>query len=146
MYQSPSQPSDPSRTVRFDGRILFLSQNASVIERQLLGEDVRLEEAVPLRTDISTDEITPAYICYYFDEKLGEYPYLGLDCAGIRPVKQGSVKPARFAVTVAGRRYGKGSSREARAPATAAWKLGFTIRDATALSAPARESPPRMKV
>lgn len=113
VYQSPSQPSDPSRTVRFDGRILFLSQNASVIDRQLLCEDVTLDEAVPLRTDISTDEITPAYICYYFDEKLGEYPYLGLDCAGIRPVKQGSVKAARFAVTVAGRRYGKGSSREA---------------------------------
>ncbi len=113
MYHLPSQPSDPSRTVRFDGRILFLSQNASVIERQLFGEDVTLEKASPLRTDISTDEITPAYICYYYDEKLGEYPYLGLDCAGTRPVKQGSVKAAGFAVTVAGRRYGKGSSREA---------------------------------
>ena len=66
MYRSPSPPSDPSRTVRFDGRILFLSQNASVIGRQLLGEDVALEEAVPLRTAISTDEITPAYICYYY--------------------------------------------------------------------------------
>jgi 3-isopropylmalate/(R)-2-methylmalate dehydratase large subunit len=99
--------------VRFDGRILFLSQNASVIERQLLGEDVTLEQAVPLRTDISTDEITPAYICYYYDETLGKYPYLGLDCAGTRPVKQGSVKAGGFAVTVAGRRYGKGSSREA---------------------------------
>jgi len=52
--------------VRFDGRILFLSQNASVIGRQLPGEDVTLEEAVPLRTHTSTDEITPAYICYYY--------------------------------------------------------------------------------
>ncbi|WP_459572548.1 3-isopropylmalate dehydratase small subunit, partial [Cupriavidus sp. 8B] len=72
-----------------------------------------LEEALPLRSDISTDEITPAYICYYYDEKLGEYPYLGLDCAGTRPVTEGSVKSGGFAVTVAGRRYGKGSSREA---------------------------------
>ncbi|KWE89352.1 3-isopropylmalate dehydratase [Burkholderia territorii] len=113
MSQSRSQPSGPSRTVRFNGRILFLSQRADVVERQLSGEDVMLQDAVPLRTDISTDEITPAYICYYYDENLGEYPYLGLDCAGRRPVKQGSVKAGGFAVTVAGRRYGKGSSREA---------------------------------
>jgi 3-isopropylmalate/(R)-2-methylmalate dehydratase large subunit len=110
MYNEPSQP---ARTVSFNGRILFLSQDASVIERQLRGEDVSLEQAGPLRTDISTDEITPAYICYHYDEQLGEYPYLGLDCSGTRPVKQGAVKAGNFAVTVAGRRYGKGSSREA---------------------------------
>jgi len=57
VYQSLSQPLNPSGTVRFDGRILFLSQNASVIQRQLLGEDIALEEALPLRSDISTDEI-----------------------------------------------------------------------------------------
>lgn len=113
MFQSPSRRADPSKTVRFDGRVLFLSRSARVIERQLLGEDVTLEDAGSLRTDISTDEITPAYICYYYDEKLGEYLYLGLDCMGTRPVKQGSVKAGGFAVTVAGRRYGKGSSREA---------------------------------
>jgi 3-isopropylmalate/(R)-2-methylmalate dehydratase large subunit len=102
--------------VRFDGRILFLSQNASVIGRQLPGEDVTLEEAVPLRTHISTDEITPAYICYYYYyETLGEYSYLGLDCARTRRVKQGSVKAGGFAVSVADPRYGKGSSREASA-------------------------------
>ncbi len=113
MHQSPSEPSRPSATVRFDGRVLFLSQSASVIQRQLLGEDVSLDEALPLRSDVSTDEITPAYICYYYDEKLGNYPYLGLDCAGTRPVNEGSVKGGGFAVSVAGRRYGKGSSREA---------------------------------
>ncbi|PRE52584.1 aconitase family protein [Burkholderia multivorans] len=111
--QSPSQPPDLPKTVRFDGRILFLSQDPCAIERQLLGEDVSLEDAVPLRTDISTDEITPANICYYYDEKLGDYPYVGLDCGGRRPVAPRSVKAARFAVAVAGRRYGKGSSREA---------------------------------
>ncbi|TKC86051.1 3-isopropylmalate dehydratase [Trinickia terrae] len=84
-----------------------------MMERQLLGEDVSLEQARPLRTDVSTDEITPAYVCYHYDEQLGEYPYLGLDCSGTRPVKPGSVKAGNFAVAVAGRRYGKGSSREA---------------------------------
>src|SRR5436309_3862616 len=99
--------------VRFDGRILFLSQDPRMVERQLRGEDLSFDAAFPLRTDVSTDEITPAWICYYFDEKLGEYPYLGLKCGDVTPVTPGSVKAGGFAVTVAGRRYGKGSSREA---------------------------------
>lgn len=103
----------PAQSFRFDGRILFLSQNPQVMARQLAGENVSLEAAQPLRTDVSTDEITPANICYYYDEKLGEFPYLGLKCGESTPVKAGSVKAGGFRVTVAGRRYGKGSSREA---------------------------------
>ena len=99
--------------VRFDGRVLFLSEDADVVERQLRGEDVALSEALPLRSDVSTDEITPASICYYYDEKLGEYPYLGLKCGQRLPVSAGSVRAGGFGVTVAGRRYGKGSAREA---------------------------------
>jgi hypothetical protein len=49
--------------IRFDGRILLLSQDPDIIERQLGGEDMALAEALPLRTDVSTDEITPAWIC-----------------------------------------------------------------------------------
>jgi 3-isopropylmalate/(R)-2-methylmalate dehydratase large subunit len=99
--------------VEFDGRILFLSEDARVVERQLRGEDVRLEDALPLRSDVSTDEITPAWVGYFFDEKLGEYPYIGLKCGTSLPVTAGSVKAGGFRVTVAARRYGKGSSREA---------------------------------
>jgi 3-isopropylmalate/(R)-2-methylmalate dehydratase large subunit len=99
--------------IRFQGRILFLSENPEVIEQQLAGRDLRIEQAGALRTDISTDEITPANICYHYDEKLGNYTYIGLKCGGRQPVKVGGVKAGGFAVTVAGRRYGKGSSREA---------------------------------
>jgi 3-isopropylmalate/(R)-2-methylmalate dehydratase large subunit len=99
--------------LRFNGRILFLSQDAQVVKRQLTGQEVSLEEALPLRTDVSTDEITPAWICYHYDEQLGEFPYLGLKCGEALPVAAGSVRAGGFAVTVAGRRYGKGSSREA---------------------------------
>jgi 3-isopropylmalate/(R)-2-methylmalate dehydratase large subunit len=102
-----------SEQVRFDGRILFLSEDADVVERQLQGTDVSLADALPLRSDVSTDEITPVWICYYYDEKLGEYPYLGLKCGQRLPVSAGTVKAGGFGVTVAGRRYGKGSSREA---------------------------------
>lgn len=103
----------PDATVQFSGRILFLSQNANVIARQLPGEDLALDVAIPLRNDVSTDEISPTWVTYHYDEKLGDYPYAGLKCGDVAPFATGSVKAGGFAVTVAGRRYGKGSSREA---------------------------------
>jgi 3-isopropylmalate/(R)-2-methylmalate dehydratase large subunit len=102
--------SDP---IRFDGRILFLTEDPARILRQLAGEDLEAEDLGPLRDQISTDEITPAFICYHFDEKLGDFPYLGLQCGGTFPVQEGSVRAGGFAVSVAGKRRGKGSSREA---------------------------------
>jgi len=102
--------SDP---LHFPGRILFLTQDPEGILRQLAGEDLDLAEAGPLRDQISTDEITPAFICYHFDEKLGDFPYLGLKCGEAFPVKEGAIRAGGFAVSVAGKRRGKGSSREA---------------------------------
>ncbi len=99
--------------LRFEGRILFLSENPKAVSRQLLGEDLSLEDALPLRDQISTDEITPAWVCYHYDEKLGDYPYLGLKCGEQFPLKEGLVKAGGFSVSVAGHRRGKGSSREA---------------------------------
>ncbi|CAN5721766.1 hypothetical protein BH23GEM5_BH23GEM5_03170 [soil metagenome] len=100
--------------VRFAGRILFLVDDPDLIRRQLAGEDVELTGEVrsKLRDNISTDEITPAYICYYFDETLGLYPYLGLKAGSEFPIKQGSVRAGGFVASVSGRRRGKGSSRE----------------------------------
>lgn len=103
----------PSGKVRFEGRLLFLTEDPALLERQLAGEDLSLDTAGPLRSDVSTDEITPTWITYHYDEKLGEFPYLALKCGDRMPVSEGSVKAGRFGVTVAGRRYGKGSSREA---------------------------------
>jgi 3-isopropylmalate/(R)-2-methylmalate dehydratase large subunit len=102
--------SDP---VRIEGRVLFLAEDPEKVRRQLHGEDLTLAEATPLRDQISTDEITPAFICYHFDEKLGDFPYLGLKCGEAFPVKEGAVRAGGFAVSVAGKRRGKGSSREA---------------------------------
>jgi 3-isopropylmalate/(R)-2-methylmalate dehydratase large subunit len=97
----------------FAGRILLLCQDPSLLERQLLGEDLALTEAGPLRDQISTDEITPGWVCYYYDERLGDFPYLGLKSGERFPVGEGSVKAGGFTVSVAGKRRGKGSSREA---------------------------------
>jgi len=104
-------------TVRLQGRILFLTEDPDLIKRQLAGEnlpwDTRNPGANPkLRDDISTDEITPAHYCFYFDETLGEIPYLGLKCGGVLPIGRGDVKRGGFVAAVSGKRRGKGSSRE----------------------------------
>ncbi|HUH13832.1 MAG TPA: aconitase family protein, partial [Longimicrobiales bacterium] len=103
----------PSR-VRLPGRVLFLVDDAELIRRQLQGEDLELTDELraKLRDQISTDEITPAYICYYFDETLGQFPYLGLRAGGEAPITRGSVKQGGFVCSVSGKRRGKGSSRE----------------------------------
>ncbi len=98
--------------VKITGRILFLTEDPGLIQRQLSGEDVAWTPSMKLRDQISTDEITPAYVCYYFDETLGEFPYLGLKAGNEFPIGRGAVKAGGFQVSVSGQRRGKGSSRE----------------------------------
>jgi 3-isopropylmalate/(R)-2-methylmalate dehydratase large subunit len=103
--------------VRLQGRILFLTEDPNLIKRQLAGEDLPWDTKNPannpkLRDDISTDEITPAHYCFYFDETLGEIPYLGLKCGNETPISRGDVKRGGFVCAVSGKRRGKGSSRE----------------------------------
>ncbi len=102
------------RKLKFTGRVLYLLDDADLMRRQLNGEDIELtpELKARLRDQISTDEITPAYICYYFDETLGQFPYLGLRASGEFPVARGLVKKGGFIGSVSGKRRGKGSSRE----------------------------------
>src|SRR6204780_3997247 len=83
--------------VRLQGRILFLTEAPELIKRQLAGEDLPLDTKnlgnnPKLRDDISTDEITPAHYCFYFDETLGEIPYLGLKCGSVTPIGRGEVR------------------------------------------------------
>ena len=103
--------------VRLQGRILFLTEDPELIKRQLAGEDLAWDTKNPannpkLRDDISTDEITPAHYCFYFDETLGEIPYLGLKCGSVTPIGRSDVKRGGFVCAVSGKRRGKGSSRE----------------------------------
>jgi 3-isopropylmalate/(R)-2-methylmalate dehydratase large subunit len=103
--------------VRLQGRILFLTEDPELIKRQLAGEDLTWDTKnsannPKLRDDISTDEITPAHYCFYFDETLGEIPYLGLKCGSAFPVGRSDVKKGGFVCAVSGKRRGKGSSRE----------------------------------
>ncbi|HXY19930.1 MAG TPA: aconitase family protein [Gemmatimonadales bacterium] len=98
--------------VRLSGRVLYLTEDPELIARQLAGQDLDWQPGVKLRDNVSTDEITPAYICYYFDDTLGEFPYLGLKAGDQFPITRGSVKRGGFVASAAGKRRGKGSSRE----------------------------------
>ena len=119
-------------TVRLNGRVLWLSDRAEAMTRQLAGESLTRAEAGPLRDQISTDEITPARACLAFDESLGDHVYVGLRCsegstdpAGAFPVRPKAVREGGFALSVAGLRRGKGSSREASP--FAEWCAGIRI-------------------
>ncbi len=107
--------------IKFTGRILFLTEDTSLIRQQLeaAGDDRgRLEaelaarltnDDLPLMSNISTDEITPGWVCFYYDETLGQYVYVGMRDAA---VKKDEIKTGGFAVVVSGLSKGCGSSRE----------------------------------
>ncbi len=93
-------------------RVLYLSPNPALIQRQLNGEQLSREQAGLLRDDVSTDEITPVHILSHYDDTLGDFAHTGLRCEGENPIARRALRQAGFQVLVAGRRYGKGSSRE----------------------------------
>ena len=115
--------------VSFTGRILFLTEDTSLIRAQLeaVGEERERFEAelaqrlladdLPLMSNISTDEITPGWVCFYYDETLGQYVYVGMRDGA---VKKDEVKAGGFAVVVSGLSKGCGSSRET-APYAEKW-------------------------
>src|ERR1051325_4366778 len=107
--------------IKFSGRILFLTDDTALIRQQLesTGEEAgalepelasRLSAGVlPLMSNISTDEITPGWVCFYYDETLGQYVYVGMRDGA---VKKDEVKNGGFAGVVSGVSKGCGSSRE----------------------------------
>ncbi len=123
MTADPLARPTPKRPAILDvrGRVLYLADDSALVRAQLHdGVDLEPTEALRarLRDQISTDEITPAYVCFFYDETLGEFPYLGLRAtnpetgAAEYPVERSSVRDGGFACSVAGKRRGKGSSRE----------------------------------
>lgn len=98
--------------MKFDGRILFLGTEPGAVAAQLQGQDLSLAEAGPLRSDISTDEITPLPILLNYDARLARYAHTGTMIGDEKPINENAIADGGFAVIVAGKRYGKGSSRE----------------------------------
>jgi 3-isopropylmalate/(R)-2-methylmalate dehydratase large subunit len=101
----------PRRTsVRVPGRILYLTEDVDLLKTQLAGGDIAFDPAsTELIHNISTDEITPGWVCYYYDETLARYCMVGLRGGNI---ERDAIKNGGFGVIVSGRSKGCGSSRE----------------------------------
>ncbi|MFZ9886459.1 MAG: aconitase family protein [Myxococcota bacterium] len=107
MSKAPSKKRDPM--VRFTGRTLYLTEDAGLLRRQLDGEVIRYDESRKLIDNISTDELTPGWVCFWYDETLGNYCLVGLR-GGV--VQKDSIRTASPSVIVSGLSKGCGSSRE----------------------------------
>ncbi|HEX7999797.1 MAG TPA: aconitase family protein [Pyrinomonadaceae bacterium] len=104
--------------IKFNGRILFLTDDTALIRKQLEeGENLSYDPSLALMNNISTDEITPGWVCFYYDETLGQYVYVGMR---EQAVQKDEVKNGGFAVVVSGLSKGCGSSRET-APYAEKW-------------------------
>ena len=99
-------------TLSLAGRILFLAEDAAAVRVQLEGTQLSPAAAGALRNEVSTDEITPLPSLVYFDERLADHAYTGVNCGDTFPIGVGALREGGFDVVVAGARYGKGSSRE----------------------------------
>src|SRR5215813_10728462 len=96
-------------SVTISGRILYLTEDTQLLEQQLAGKDIEPSGTDGLLSNISTDEITPGWVCYYYDETLARYCLVGLR-GGV--VQRDAIKSGGFGVIVSGRSKGCGSSRE----------------------------------
>jgi len=98
------------KSVRVAGRVLWLTEDEALLSKQLDGEDLpEAPNAEALISNISTDEITPGWVCYYYDETLARYCLVGLRGGH---VQRDAIKDGGFGVIVSGRSKGCGSSRE----------------------------------
>ncbi|MCA9582112.1 MAG: 3-isopropylmalate dehydratase, partial [Myxococcales bacterium] len=95
--------------IQFSGRILFLTEDPELLRRQLHGENIPFDEDLALINNISTDEITPGWVCFYYDETLGRFSLVGLRGGAF---EKDTLKNGGFDVIVSGESKGCGSSRE----------------------------------
>src|SRR4030095_575640 len=109
--------------IKFSGRILFITDETALIRQQLEisphDDSARqletalaaraLNDDLPLMNTISTDEFPPGWVCFYYDETLGHFVYVGMRESA---VQKDEVKNGNFAVVVSGLSKGCGSSRD----------------------------------
>src|SRR5438132_1590696 len=91
------------------GRIVYVTADPELLRRQLAGETLVYDPERALLDNISTDEITPGWACYYYDATLARYCLVGLR-GGVVAVD--AIRDGGFEVLVSGRSKGCGSSRE----------------------------------
>lgn len=105
-------------------RIFYLSREPALVTRQLQGEPLTLAECGELAEHVSTDEMAPAWACYYYDARLAEYCLVGFRGGVIAP---GALRRGNYGVLVGGEGFGSGSSRETAPFAQRAAGIRFVV-------------------
>ena len=95
--------------VSIKGRILYVTEDLADLEAQLGGKDLPFDPERKLISNISTDELTPGWVCYYYDETLARFCLVGLRG---NKVQKDAIANGKFGVIVSGISKGCGSSRE----------------------------------
>ena len=97
-------------SLRVRGRILYLTEDAELLRAQLYdGVDLPYDPGRKLIDNISTDELTPGWVCYYYDDTLARYCLVGLRGGH---VQKDAILNGGFGAIVSGISKGCGSSRE----------------------------------
>jgi hypothetical protein len=92
-------------------RIPGCLSDADLLRAQLAGDNLAWDASRKLIDNISTDELTPGWVCYYYDETLAEYCLVGLRG---NAVARNDIKRGGFSVIVSGRSKGCELSRWGR--------------------------------
>ena len=94
-------PARPTESRRIEGRILYITEDAVLLEKQLgpSRDNLAFDAERPLVSNISTDELTPGWVCYYYDETLARYCLVGLRGGKIG---KDAIKSGGFGVIVSG--------------------------------------------
>ncbi len=102
-------------SVKVTGKILYLTEDAELLKKQLRGEaaspSIRRRRA--LVNNISTDELTPGWVCYYYDETLARYCLVGLR-GGVVAEGRASRTAASASSSAAARRAAAARARRRR--------------------------------
>lgn len=113
--QDGFKPPENNRNIEIfslTGRILYLTQDAELVKRQLDGEDIPTPQASDLAFGVSTDELAPNRICLQYTgnetDLLGSHLLTGFRGSVVKP---GDIMNGNFEVIVAGSSFGRGSSR-----------------------------------
>jgi 3-isopropylmalate/(R)-2-methylmalate dehydratase large subunit len=102
-------PQKRARSIKLQGRTLYLCEDAQKLAGQLAGETMTLKDAPKLIDNISTDEMTPGWVCFWYDETLGHYAFVGLR-GGV--ITKDAIFGKGFGAIASGLSKGCGSSRE----------------------------------
>ena len=98
------------RRVRLQGRVLYLTENQDTLKAQLSGDKaLKYDAKEKLIDNISTDEMTPGWVCFWYDETLGHYAFVGLRGGN---VEKDAIWKKGFQAIASGKSKGCGSSRE----------------------------------